>query len=131
MIHLFLMIMLIFSSTNCSVLIRLYTRINPAAPLLASRSLELSRVKGFCSDSMSCTNYLIVHGFNDNGLAEWALDMKDSLLENNLNANVFIVDWGEGAIQGWKLMNLRLFNPFVLVAYLKSSTRDIELPGGC
>lgn len=101
MIHLFFSIFLIFTSSDCSVLIRLYTRNNPTVPLLANRSLELSRVEGFCFDSESCTNFFIVHGFNDNGLTQWAIDMKDRLLENNLNANVFIVDWGEGAIQGW------------------------------
>ncbi|XP_069679655.1 inactive pancreatic lipase-related protein 1-like isoform X2 [Periplaneta americana] len=47
----------------------------------------------------SKTTVFIIHGFMSTGNDSWVEDMKNAYL-NNVDANVFIVDWGVGASDG-------------------------------
>lgn len=92
---------LIFNNyfTAC-LLVRLYTAKDSIAEYPVSSESNLTNLPGFCSGA-KCSNYMIIHGFNSFGKVQWALDMKNKLLNVDTQSNVFIVDWSEGVNTGF------------------------------
>ncbi|KAK3915023.1 Inactive pancreatic lipase-related protein 1 [Frankliniella fusca] len=84
------------SPDKIDVKLYLYTRKQPGrynVTTFPEISLEGSDYQG------SLPTFFIVHGFSSDGNATWLSDLKDALLEK-VDANVFLVDWGNGANDG-------------------------------
>ncbi|KAK9507690.1 hypothetical protein O3M35_007491 [Rhynocoris fuscipes] len=74
--------------------ITLYTRKNPKGfnvTLWPNISLDKSDYRARREATLFLT-----HGFASNGRVDWLMDMKDAIL-NNVDANVFVVDWEKGS----------------------------------
>jgi pancreatic triacylglycerol lipase len=71
----------------------LHNSLNIGAGFLATpNSLKNSSVQ------LDVKNYFVVHGYSSSGNVNWVQNIKDEILAKEKDVNVFIVDWGDGAM---------------------------------
>lgn len=62
---------------------------------LLNITTNLTTIPFYCSN---CTNYFVVHGFQDSVQSQWPHQIADNLFLNSNQSNVFLVDWSDVSI---------------------------------
>lgn len=74
-------------AVQSQLVIRLFTQTSPLVANNINATTTLATIPGYCT-LPSCQNYVLTHGFNSNGEAEWIIAMKNKLLAVDNTSNV-------------------------------------------
>lgn len=74
-------------AVQSQLVIRLFTQTSPLVASSINATTTLPTIPGYCTLS-SCQNYVLTHGFNSNGVADWIIAMKNKLLAIDNTSNV-------------------------------------------
>ena len=95
LIKLLILVLFFASTSNGEFNFKLYTDSSNSSTSLTIETV-VNDIKEYCNDS-SCTNYIIIHGFQSKS-TKWVNEMKNELFKNNNKTNVLTVDWKTGSI---------------------------------